>query len=450
MHAVSDGRPQDGGDHWYTLPMSILDSSSKAPVNCVVALQGDQLAPTDGVMVCYLSVTAVDQRSQGRAGIATPATHSIERSSEYAVNGRASFRMCFYVAETHYLISVGVFCVLDEEGVECIGYNVNKYTAFISTGERNTFKTPPRLNLKGPLTSKKFQKLMAARTNLFFHFEDDKVDDIVSKIISMDDVPLDIKLYLSLEQLLEIGDSLRDQGKDIIVEVNEVLQRCKSLDSPNSDLLQAHALVTLANSYSQTHDYEKALECIRNSRSLCFTAAPSYITCWIFYIEAVTLIEQHRENITQGIRTKILELFDHAIGHSNSGTGWERYMVFCSHINKALFCLNETVNLNEFNPKYTPREEDILLAEQHLKSVPVDELFKQLIGIKARHHIALSDMDRLKGETTIAIQHVEQAKQLYAEAGVSRQYVDDRLQYLQSDPIETILAEYEDHAGIGV
>ena len=140
VQAVSDGhnrrKPQDGGDQWYTLPVSILDSSSGAPVNSVVALQGDQLAPTDDVMVCYLSVTVVDLRSQGRAGTATPATHSIERNSEYAVNGKASFRMCFYVAKTSYLISVGVVCVQDEEGVECMGYTVDQYTTVITTARR--------------------------------------------------------------------------------------------------------------------------------------------------------------------------------------------------------------------------------------------------------------------------------------------------------------------------
>ena len=231
-------RPQDGGDQWYTLPVSILDSSSGAPVNSVVALQGDQLAPTDGVIVCYLSVTVVDQRSQGRAGTATPATHSIERNSEYVVNGRASFRMCFYVAETSYLISVGVFCVQDEEGVECVGYNVDQYTTVITTvtarmGERNAFKIPPLLKWEGPLISKRFQKLMATHTNLYYQYKKDEAKKLVSMVTSSDNVSLDIKLYLSLEKLLS--------ELYTIVEVEKIIQKCQSLDCQNGNLLQAHA-----------------------------------------------------------------------------------------------------------------------------------------------------------------------------------------------------------------
>ena len=442
VQAVYDGhdrrRPQDGGDQWYTLPVSILDSSSGAPVNSVVALQGDQLAPTDGVMVCYLSVTVVDQQSQGRAGTATPATHSIERNSEYAVNGRASFRMCFYVAETIYQISVGVACVQDEEGVECIGYNVDRYTAVITTvrtGERNAFKSPPPLKLGGPLTTKKFQRLMATHTNLFYGFKDDKTLKLVSMVKSSDNVSLDIKLCLSLEQL---SDSCS------IVEVEKILQKCQSLDCQNGHLLQAHAMATLAISYFKTGDHEKALKCIQDSKSLCFTAAPSYITCWILYMEAITRIKKLEGNITPSVRKEILELFDRAIGHSYYGNGWERYMVCWCHIDKAMFYLNGTVSL-EFNPtsNYTPTEEDISLANQHINAVQVDE-FSKLTAIKALYHIALSDVNRLRGETTIARQQAELAKQLYGEAGVSYQCVDDRLQYLQSDPIDTILAEYED------
>ena len=277
---------------------------------------------------------------------------------------------------------------------------------------------------------------MATHTNLLFQYKEDEADKLVSMVTSSDNVPLDIKLYLSIEQLLNYSFD--------IVDIEEVLQKCQSLDCQNGHLLQAHAMVTLADIYLRTGDHEKALECIHDSKSLCFTAAPSYITSVIFYVDALALIEQHEGNITSTIRRKILELFDHAIDHSYCGTGWERYMVCWSHIDKALFCLNGTVYL-EFTPRsnYTSTEEDISLAGQHLNVVPVDELAK-LTGIKAQYHIALSDMNRLRGETTIAIQQAEQAKQLYAEIGQSRQYIDDRLQYLRSDPIDTILAEYED------
>ena len=257
-------------------------------------------------------------------------------------------------------------------------------------------------------------------------------------VTSSNNVSLDIKLYLSLEQLLNFSFN--------IVEVEEILQKCQSLDCQNGHLLQAHAMVTLADSYTYTGDHEKALDCIHVSKSLCFTAAPSYITCWIFYVEALTLIEQHEGNITPSIRKKILELFDRAIDHAYYGTGWEKYMVCLSHIHRTLFCLNGTVF--KFNPTsnynfYTPTEEDISLAEQHLNAVPVDE-FSKLTDIKAQYHIALNDVNRLRGETTIAVQQAEQAKQLYAKIGQSLQYIDDRLQSLQLDPIDIILAEYKD------
>ena len=51
-------------------------------------------------------------------------------------------------------------------------------------------------------------------------------------------------------------------------------------------------------------------------------------------MEAHILIKQHKGNI------KILELFDCAIDYSYYGTGWERYMVCWSHIDKALFSVS--------------------------------------------------------------------------------------------------------------
>ena len=95
-------------------------------------------------------------------------------------------------------------------------------------------------------------------------------------------------------------------------------------------------MVTLADSYFKL----LRLVIMRrhyDSKSLCFIyscTVPLYIACWIFYMVAHILIKQHKGNI------KILELFDCAIDYSYYGTGWERYMVCWSHIDKALFSVS--------------------------------------------------------------------------------------------------------------
>ena len=56
--SVSDMNNQDG-DQWYTLyhAVTILNSSSRVPLNCVVALQGDEQSPSHGIMVCFISLS---------------------------------------------------------------------------------------------------------------------------------------------------------------------------------------------------------------------------------------------------------------------------------------------------------------------------------------------------------------------------------------------------------
>ena len=85
------GAPPEGSDQWYTLPLSILDPSSDKPLSCAVALKGDQLAPGNGTMVCYLMLNVENEQLQG-----STETYYIERCSAYTVDGRATFRMCFY------------------------------------------------------------------------------------------------------------------------------------------------------------------------------------------------------------------------------------------------------------------------------------------------------------------------------------------------------------------
>ena len=142
-------------------------------------------------------------------------------------------------------------------------------------------------------------------------------------------------------------------------------------------------------------------------------------------------------------------ILDRAIADSYYGTGWERLMIFNGHIYKALFCLNGVFDLNVGSiPQHTPTdsEEDISLAEQHLNTVPV-ELVSNIHMHEVQYHIALSDLNRWKGNIGSARKHAKAAKQLC----VGKKYLtnlipllDVRLQQLQLDTIDDILKEYED------
>ena len=53
--------------------------------------------------------------------------------------------MCFYKADTNYIVTLAVASVIDEERMECIGYTVKHYTGFISafrSVKKGAFKAP--------------------------------------------------------------------------------------------------------------------------------------------------------------------------------------------------------------------------------------------------------------------------------------------------------------------
>ena len=310
------GAPPEDGDQWYTLPLSILDRSSDKPLNCAVALKGDKLAPSKDTKVCYLMLNVKNKRSQASANPPKLPTHYIERCSAYTADGRATFRMCFYT-ETSYLISVGVVCVQDEEGVECVGYNVDQYTAVITAVrmvERNAFKHPPLQEFHGPLVSKKFQRLMTKYRMLHYQGKHDQIQKLVSRIASNKEIELDIRIFVSAEFVRNSRD---------IAEGEELLKKCQTLDCQNGDLLEAYIAVTLSALYSDKGDKEKSLELIRRSRSACYHATPSYLTSQVLYVHALSLLRHHKGNLTPRVKKETQKLLDRAINDSYFGVGWE-------------------------------------------------------------------------------------------------------------------------------
>ena len=433
--------------HWYTLSVSILDSSSLMPLNCAVVLKGDKLAPGKGTIVCYLTFNVKYKGSQASADPPTVQTHYIERRSEYTANGRATFRMCFYT-EASYSISVGVACLQNKEGLECAGYNVDQYTTVIRAVrmvERGAFKCPPLLEFHGPLASKRFRKLMTLYRELHYKGKHDETQWIRSRLLSSDRVELDIRLYISALNVTDSSHNI-EQGE-------ELLKKCRTLDCQNGSLLQAYCLMSLATLYYANGDKEKASEYIHYARSECYGAAPSYLTSMVFYCEARNLIRQHKGNVTPCVKGKAMRLFNCAIADSYYAVGWEKYVLCLCHIKMAMFCLSRSIDY-EFCPSsnYTPSDEDISLAEKLLKAVPKaipDDELREMSWYAISYHIALSDLNRLRGDTATAREHVKMAEKVLHDLETAPKYmnkfgtpISSRLQYLEADPIDKILEEY--------
>jgi len=156
----------------------------------------------------------------------------------------------------------------------------------------------------------------------------------------------------------------------------------------------------------------------------------------------------HKGNMTPSIKRRILELLDRSIADSYYGTGWQRLMIFQTHVFKAMFCLNGVLDLHVTSPgSYTPTEEDISIAEQHLNAAPL-ELVSEIHMNKVIYYAALSDLNRWKENTKRAREYAEMAKQLCVEKGFFAnviQSLEARLKQLEPDTIDEILETYKDY-----
>lgn len=126
------GTKPKGIDEKLTLAVSILDVSTGAPIKCVVALHGDNdIKPSKGLIICLLSLS-VSVVGECRSPINSKFDRNVEstyalwrsKRSDYVANGQVTFYMCFYEADANYIVTLNIDTVLDEEGMECLGYKV--------------------------------------------------------------------------------------------------------------------------------------------------------------------------------------------------------------------------------------------------------------------------------------------------------------------------------------
>ena len=331
--------------------------------------------------------------------------------------------------------------------MEYVGYNVDQYKGTgniraVRMVERNAFKCPSLLKFHGLLASEDYQKLMTTYHMLHYQGKHDQIQELVSRIASNDGIKLDIRLFVSAEFIRNSRDTAKGE---------ELLKKCQTLECQNGVPLEAYIALTLSTLYSDKGDNKKSLELIHRSISVCRCAAPSYLTSQVFYVYARNLLRHHKGDLTPHIKKKILDLLDRAIRDSYYGVGWERYVIYLTHIKKALFCLNGKTDF-DINPTsgYTPTDEDFALAEKHLRAIPVDEL-RENTWYTISYYIVWSDFYRLRGDTESAIKNAELAKEVLDAHNLKAaplyenelgKHIRSRLEYLEADPLQKILEEF--------
>ena len=413
----------------FTLEVTIRDAATGTPLQCLVGLQRDSEILNRGQLTCLLSLSV--SKSGSCQTHYQPKNESLpeckiwrSRKSKYKTNGKVTFHMCFYEADTNYLVTLGVASVIDEERMECIGYTVEHYTGFISTFrsvEKGAFKAPALKKYEGEIASSRFNKLMSIYNRMFYNGDLESSNMIRDKMTSTQSTAaLEVKLYMRLTRaaFAELEDIRRESAS------------CR-----NAFLLEGEIMMTYSQIYALQRNMEKALDCIHHSRSICLEAAPSHLTSTVFFYSAWILIRANKGNITPEIKQRILELFDRSIADSYYGVGWyQRLMIFSAHFEKAVFCLNGTLDITTQN--YHPSDEDISLAEKHLKAAPL-EVGNDVQLHAINYNITMSDLHRWKGEKSLSREYLEKAKTLciekgYHTPGTSRmtKAIDSRLELL--------------------
>ena len=133
-------------------------------------------------------------------------------------------------------------------------------------------------------------------------------------------------------------------------------------------------------------------------------------------------------------------------------------MICHCHTKKAQFCLNGKIDLDfDLSFGYTPTADDIALAEENLSAISVVQVNELGTWHAINYHIALSDLNRLRGDTDKAREQATMAKQVldeklwtqeinftrYQELLVTKG-ITSRLECLEEDPLDRILEEFSD------
>ena len=460
VKAITRDNPQSElkDDQLFKPTIAVLDAATGIPLKCVVTLEGDKDVPMNAV--CFVRVSVRSAEADRPKKKSHQALYQIERKmqydSRYTANGKLCIQFCFFQANTEYIIKFSIHSIFDSKEFECIGYTADSSVCVIHTVHqyctvgRNAWKRPSLLEYSGPCTAKSFHEFMNFFTNLLFSGESEKIDFIASRIIGDRKAALDKKALTLIHQALEM---LVNRGlvEEANAKLEAVHQMAKSPEVQNGLLLQAQAFRFQAFSLRLQGQFKEALEFIEKTRSIYLEAAPSCDTCCMFDEEARILEKLYKGNMNLQIRLRILRLLEHAIADSYHSEYWQCQAICVVHIHKAVFHLTRTPEELPESSDYVPTEEDLRLAECHLKAAPLDTLRTQIHTYRVAYYTAMCDLYWWRCDYGKSIEYAEQGKQLCIKGGfaILLPRLEARLERLailvkeqESDIFDQLLKEY--------
>ena len=413
--AQTNNRPEMTRCKSFNMTVSILDSSSQAstPIKCIVALQSDNVS-VNGHAICYISDTVSfktkDQLLCEQHHNLTKNDYSIQRLGDRVhASGKGEFQLCLFEvsADRDYIIALDLHSVWDNEGIQCIA-KAERCVKLIQTDiTSERCKYPSLLRYE----SKEFNELMTTYSTPSFKGKISEPKRMLDDITLSNSKGIDEVLFLKALALTDKPPEMQN--------ITPFEKECESFDGPSNILVQAFIRTNLSHSHSLLGEHEEALKCIEEAESICLNAAPSRLTCYIYFKHAHVLIRKHNSmgnNMHDSIKETIFNYFDLAIQHSYK----DSMMKVETHLHKALFCLTGVCTMDHVPPKpqYKPTSGDRALAERHLNAAPM-ALIPDKHALNIVYLFLKSDLFRLNEHEELSLvwaeRYAKKAKQLCCE-----------------------------------
>ena len=415
--------------------LTIRDAETCRPFNCTILLPDESPPPmkTVSTLLCRLYITVEPHHFFRMRPL--PKLYHMQRSGPL-VQSTASvhIQFCFIQAYTDYVITFSVASIIDNEGIEHIGYSCENCQCVVRAVDQhaNSILSMPHVftQYKIPCQKALYRKFDETFNNLLYSGSHTaKVDQLVSTITSNQNLSPDFKIEALCFQASE--RQLRYLPGESLSILDRALVLADQPSCMNSQLLKGRIFACCTSALRMQHQYDDALKHIQQAKCMYFSAAPSGDTSNVFYEEAILreFLSDHSKD-----RSEREHLYFMAIEHARFGSQLEDDHDLCvMQISKAVYHL-KSVYISKLKPPISqdnlfqlqPTLDDLSKAEESLRVAEID-IHEMNPFTKGNYYRAMSDLHLWRKDYQEAIQYAESAKQQY-----TLEHLDSLVSYIEA------------------